>query len=480
MPYIKHRAHHYNPKHLIEYALDKRKNPDLKYASGINCNPDVESAYDEFRRVFERYSDEKFYAYSQNKDEKHKRIRLHHYIQSFDPKENISPEKAHQLGMKWARKVWGDKRQIIISTHLDKSHIHNHFIVAAYDLDGKMWYASKNSLMMVRKISDEICIARGVSIIENTSDKGKQYNEWTEAKRGRSWKDNLREQIDKLIVDSKVTTVDDLLERLQASGCKIRRGKFISVKPPEAECAVRLFRLGDGYSEEQLAFHLEHKDKETSLASIFNRYDGISVEYALVLHQIELAVYKKRPNPKRYNYKNLLDGAELLTFISEKHIVSFEQFRRVAAAESAKTKALKTDLDELKSEQKHMQKLTSDATRYFDIYDNPDRTDADEQTARKLSYIGKFGITSREKLSKYTEKLDKLNESLAKAEATYKTQSAEDKKIAALFERYKSNLTDDYTKIFEQVREEMRDAERLRREIGEGQYARENSETIQR
>jgi hypothetical protein len=386
MPYIKHHAHHFNPKNLIEYVLDKNKNPDLKLASGVNCNADVECAYDEFRRVFEKFSNEKFYSYSLKKDDKYKRIRLHHYIQSFDPKDNLSPEVAHKIGMEWARKVWGDKRQYICSTHLDKLHVHNHFIVAPYDFSGKMWNDNKRTLNEIRKSSDEVCLKHGVSIIENTADKGKRYNEWREAKSGRSWKDNLRDKIDFLIADSKITTLDDLMDKLQADGCKIRRGKFISVKPPEAERAVRLYRLGNGYSEEQLKFRLQHKDKETSLASIMSRYVGISVEYALVLRQVELSVYKKRPNPKRWNYKNLMDGAELLSFVSLNHIKSFEQFERLAG---------------------------------------------------------------------------------------------EDKQANTLFERYKKELTDDYTRIFEQIREERREAERILREMKRNEE-REKARQIQR
>jgi hypothetical protein len=450
---------------LIEYALDKNKNPDLKYASGLNCNPDVECAYDEFRRVFERYSKVKFYDYSQDKNEKRKRIRLHHYIQSFDPKENISPEEAHRIGMEWAKKVWGENRQVICSTHLDKSHVHNHFVVAPYDHEGKMWHDTKNVLIDIRNISDEICIAHGVSIIANKSDKGKQYNEWQESKKGKSWKDNLRDKIDKLIADSKITTVDELMDKLQKQGCKIRRGKFISVKPPEAERAVRLFRLGNGYSEEQLAYRLQHKDREISLASIFNRYTGISVEYALVIRQVELSVYKKRPNPKRWNYKNLMDGAELLNFISAKNITSFEQFERIAKEESAKKESLKTELDTLKAEQRRMKKVYADGERYFELFDKPERTDEENREMRTLAYIGKENITSREKLAAYAAKMDRLNERVAEMETAYKEKAAEDKKVNALFERYKSNLTDDYTKIFEQVREERLEAERVRREM---------------
>jgi hypothetical protein len=92
---------------------------------------------------------------------------------------------------------------------------------------------------------------------------------------------------------------------------------------------------------------------------------------------------------------------------------------------------------------------------------------------KTLRYIGEENITSREKLADYAAKMEKLNERVIETEASYKEQTAEDKKVNALFERYKSNLTDDYTKIFEQVREERLEGERLRREMIE-ERARES------
>jgi hypothetical protein len=458
-----------HPKQFFTYILNKEKNPDLKHATGINCTEDSQSAYEEFKRVFEYHASEGFdkpgATYPSGKV---KNIKLFHYIQSFSPEDNITPELAHKIGVEFAKRVWGENnRQVIVSTHIDKSHYHNHIGVASFGFDGAKWHSNKTTLKKVRDISDTLCKEYNLSIIENTADKGKQYNEWQESKQGKSWKDNLREKIDKLIADSKVTTIDELMDKLQTDGCKIRRGKYISVKPPEAERAVRLFRLGNGYSEEQLAYRLQHKDKETSYVSIYNRYHGISVEYALVLRNVELAVYKNRPNPKRFNYKNLMDGAEILNFISAKNITSFEQFELIAREETAKKKSIKTELETLKTEQRRMKKVYSDGERYFELFDKPERTDDENREMRTLAYIGKENITSREKLAAYAAKMDRLNERVADTVTSYKEQTAEDKKVNALFERYKSNLIDDYTKIFEQVREERLEAERVRREMME-------------
>jgi hypothetical protein len=168
-----------------------------------------------------------------------------------------------------------------------------------------------------------------------------------------------------------------------------------------------------------------------------------------------------------------MDGAELLNFLSEKNITSFEQFERIAKEETAKKESLKTELDTMKAEQRRMEKVYSDGERYFELFDKTERTDEDNREMRTLAYIGKENITSREKLTDYAAKMDRLNERVADTVTSYKEQTAEDKKVNALFERYKSNLTDDYTKIFEQVREERIEAERLQREMVE-ERARES------
>jgi hypothetical protein len=168
-----------------------------------------------------------------------------------------------------------------------------------------------------------------------------------------------------------------------------------------------------------------------------------------------------------------MDGAELLNFISAKNITSFEQFERIAKEETAKKESCKTELDTMKAEQRRMKKVFSDGERYFELFDKPERTDEEDREMKTLAYIGKENITSREKLADYAAKLEKLNERVADTETAFKEQTAEDKKVNALFERYKNNLTDDYTKIFEQVREERLEGERLRREMME-ERARES------
>jgi hypothetical protein len=123
MPYIKQISIHKSPKHFLRYILRGDKNSDMKYASGISITADLDYAYDEFKDIFEAFSGKRFH--DESKHIGNERVRLHHYILCFDPKDNITPEKAHDIGREWAWENFGGERQVIISTHIDKGHIHN-------------------------------------------------------------------------------------------------------------------------------------------------------------------------------------------------------------------------------------------------------------------------------------------------------------------------------------------------------------------
>ncbi|MFC5651383.1 relaxase/mobilization nuclease domain-containing protein [Paenibacillus solisilvae] len=117
-----------------------------------------------------------------------------HFIQSFKEHEISDPYKAHEIGLKWAEKFIGDKFQYIISTHVDKGHVHNHIIINSVSLAGKKFYANKQSLKDVRDFSDEVAKEYNLSTIPvNKNAVPKSYKEWNEEKRGNSWKAHIKQ-----------------------------------------------------------------------------------------------------------------------------------------------------------------------------------------------------------------------------------------------------------------------------------------------
>ena len=157
-----------------------------------------------------------------------------HLIQAFEPGE-VTPEEAHRIGMELAREVLGDKYEFVLTTHIDKDHVHNHLIFNAVSFtDHKHYHSNKRSYHEIRRASDR--------------DKGKSYIEHQAAQNGTSYKAKLKAAIDRLIPVS--SSLEDLLARLQREGYEIKRGKYISARAPDQERFTRLKTLGADYTEE--------------------------------------------------------------------------------------------------------------------------------------------------------------------------------------------------------------------------------------
>lgn len=123
MPYLRSISLRSTVNRSIAYILNPDKTEDLMYTTSLNCFTNAADAYLNMKLVYEQFSGKK---YNEPPPLKGKgRVKAIHYIQSFDPKDNISPELAHKIAKAFARKTFGDNCQIVIATHCDKSHIHN-------------------------------------------------------------------------------------------------------------------------------------------------------------------------------------------------------------------------------------------------------------------------------------------------------------------------------------------------------------------
>lgn len=138
-------------KDIIDYAVESEKTEMQYFVSGINCNP--EFARDQMTETKKIYG-------------KQDGIIAFHGYQSFKPGE-VTPELAHKIGKELAQKLWGDRHEVVVATHLDRGHIHNHFVVNSVSLvDGKKFNACKQSYALMRKTSDELCVEYGLSVVE--------------------------------------------------------------------------------------------------------------------------------------------------------------------------------------------------------------------------------------------------------------------------------------------------------------------------
>ncbi len=235
MPFVKSISLHTTVNRSIAYILNPAKTDDMLYTTSLNCMCNAKDAFLSMKTVFEHYSGEKFNA--PMPPEGKGSVKAIHYIQSFDPQDNISPELAHRIAKAFARKTFGDNCQIVIATHLDRGHLHNHFIINTYGIDGHKFNDNQSTLKHIREYSDRVCLAFGIQPINRKNNgRGIKYNEWEHKKRGTSWKEKIRLDIDRLI--GSVKNPDELLYELELSGYTVQKGKYISVKAEGQQRAV--------------------------------------------------------------------------------------------------------------------------------------------------------------------------------------------------------------------------------------------------
>ena len=178
-----------------------------------------------------------------------------HLIQAFEPGE-VSAEDAHEIGMQLAKEILGGKYEFVLTTHIDKGHIHNHLIFNAVSFtDHKHYHSNKRSYHEIRRTSDRLCKEHGLSVIVLGLDKGKSYIEHQAAQNGTNYKAKLKAAIDRLIPVS--SSLEDLLIRLQREGYEIKRRKYISARAPDQERFTRLNTLGADYTEEAVAARID-------------------------------------------------------------------------------------------------------------------------------------------------------------------------------------------------------------------------------
>lgn len=217
--------------------------------SGINCRP--ETADKEFMRVKEYW-------------DKTDKTLLWHGVQSFEPDE-VDPATAHEIGMKLAQRMWGDKFQVVVTTHCDRRHIHNHFVVNSVGfVDGKKYNYSNSEIYRLRSESDRLCHEYGLSVIDNPKGKGRNYYDYADESGRKTVRSLIREDIDLAIANS--STLREVFDYLQNKlGYEINTQRKHSVlRPPASSKNFRFDNLDkEGrYTEEGIVQRLLHKDRE--------------------------------------------------------------------------------------------------------------------------------------------------------------------------------------------------------------------------
>lgn len=238
----------------LNYIENPAKTQEQLLVSGYNVDPI--SASVEYRMTAALAREMKGdYAKTGGAD-----ILAFHMIQSFSPYDKITPEQAHELGKKWADEILQGKHEYVISTHVDKGHIHNHIIFNSVSFYDYKKYETKpyKTAALLRKVSDRLCEEQGLSIIQkpNLKQKSPTHYEWEQHRAGTSWKAQIKENIDKAI--EAATDYDSFKENLRKANVEIKEGKRISFKIAGSgqERYCRGDRIGEEYTREKIVARL--------------------------------------------------------------------------------------------------------------------------------------------------------------------------------------------------------------------------------
>ena len=458
MAYVKHTAIHTTPKAHLKYILNPEKNEKMKYVTGICCGDDLETAYDNFKEIYEKYDAEKFDDSNSSKKSGKRNIRIHSYTQSFDS--SVSPEEAHRIGVEWAKKVFGENRPIIISTHSNTEHCHNHIAVCPYDLDGIRWHSNRKTLDFVRKRSDEICLEHGLDIIKNPRRNSTiSYKEHDARKKGYSWKIQMADTIDRLILQNDVTDVYSLIEKMRECGYTFTNESRLIAKPKGVKYGCCIAKLGFGYSYQMLMERISNKQNEFVGRKI-SAFIGFQVELAVSIREKQLDIYRT-PMIHYPIYAEVKRSFEILNFIHSNHIHSLDDMRACLEAANRKEDIAMNRYFSLANKKEQLKTLDYLGDEYARLLKTENRDEAQQKRLEKLHWqlmisggIGGWNTHEDNWLPKLKEKLKNDLKELESLGSELGRTSAERTKAEAAYEYLQDFLKSDYDRIRE--REELR------------------------
>ena len=294
----------------IAYILNPEKTDEKLLVSSYGCASETAAREFEWTRKI-----------AEQKGMNPVRIIARHVIQSFEIGE-VTPELAHEIGKQFADEILGGKYEYVLTTHIDKDHVHNHLIFNAVDfVDYHAYKSYKRIYYDMREVSDRLCKENGLSVIPPSQNKGMGYKEYTEAKRGTSWKQKLKQTIDRLVITAK--DYDDFLRLMQEAGYEIKTGKYISFRAEGQERFTRSKTIGENYTEERIKERIAGRTPRRSQRQTVP--NGISL-IGDIQERIRLI------GSKGYEYKAKLtilkEAARTLNYLTENNLLQYADLEK--------------------------------------------------------------------------------------------------------------------------------------------------------
>ena len=378
-----------------------------------------------------------------------------HLIQAFEPGE-VSPEKAHEIGMQLAKEILGGKYEFVLTTHIDKDHVHNHLIFNAVSFSDHRHYPSNNrSYHEIRRASDRLCKEHGLSVVVPGQNKGKSYIEHTATQAGTSYKAKLKATIDRLIPTS--ADFEDLLRRLQQEGYEIKQGKYVSCRASDQERFTRMKTLGVDYTEDAITARIagdsrpsrQPKPRDGKISLLIDIQNSIKAqESAGFAHWAKL--------------NNLKQAARTMNFLTEHGIDSYGELESRLAAVSDRRDSAHASIKEIEARTAELSLVMKHAATYRQlkpVYDRYRQSRDKEKflrgheseiilfeaAARKLKKMGTVPLPSTEsmktELAALAAKKDTLLAEYRSARSEAQEYEIIKQNVDTAFSYHKQNLT---------------------------------------
>ena len=355
-----------------------------------------------------------------------------HLIQAFQPGE-VTPEQAHEIGMELAKEILGGKYEFVLTTHIDKDHVHNHLIFNAVSFaDHRHYHSNKWSYHEIRRTSDRLCKEHGLSVVIPGQNKGKSYIEHTATQAGTSYKAKLKATIDRLIPAS--ADFEDLLRRLQQEGYEIKRGKYVSCRASDQERFTRMKTLGADYTEEAVASRIaghsrpsrQPKQRDGKISLLIDIQDNIKAQQSAgFAHWAKL--------------NNLKQAARTMNFLTEHGITSYGELESRLASLTERRDTAHASIKDTERRMADLSLVMKHAATYRQlrpVYDRYRQSRDKEKflrgheseiilfeaAARELKKLGAVPVPSAERMEKELSALTERKDSLL---AEYRTARSE-------------------------------------------------------
>ena len=294
----------------IAYILNPEKTDEKLLVSSYGCASETAAREFEWTRKI-----------AEQKGMNPVRIIARHVIQSFEIGE-VTPELAHEIGKQFADEILGGKYEYVLTTHIDKDHVHNHLIFNAVDFVNYHAYKSyKRIYYDMREVSDRLCKENGLSVIPPSQNKGMGYKEYTEAKRGTSWKQKLKQTIDRLVITAK--DYDDFLRLMQEAGYEIKPGKYISFRAEGQERFTRSKTIGENYTEERI------KERIAGRSPRRNRRQTVPKDISLIGDiQERIRLIDSKGYEHKAKLTILKEAARTLNYLTENNLLQYADLEK--------------------------------------------------------------------------------------------------------------------------------------------------------